>query len=218
MEAVIEEWPGPLFRPDLAKPLPGVDEPRKSMAKRQDVKALARDRLPRRAGIMARLTDGLSTGRSNGKDMQQLLEFSANHPFLVTALLALIVLVVVNELRLQQGGAEIAPADAVRLINSGALILDVRGGPQFEKGHILNARNIPLAELNERLDKLDRFRDKPVLTCCDTGPSGGRAAGVLRKASFSQVHNLKGGLAAWQRESFPLSREQKKTARKGKRK
>ena len=142
--------------------------------------------------------------------MQQILEFSANHPFLVTALLALIVLVIVNEVRLKQGGASISPADAVRLINADAIVLDVRGAGPFEGGHIVNARNIPLSELGDRLDTLDKDRNRPIITCCDAGPAGSKAASILRKASFDQVHNLKGGLAAWRRENLPLSTRKKK--------
>jgi hypothetical protein len=43
-----------------------------------------------------------------------------------------------------------------------------------------------------------------------------KAASILRKASFSRVVNLKGGLAAWERESLPLERQAKKSGKKGK--
>jgi len=150
--------------------------------------------------------------------MQQLLEFSTNNIFLISALVALIVLVVFNEIRLSTGSASVTPADAISLINSGALVLDVRGAPQFDKGHIVNARNIPKTELDEKVDSIDRYRDKPILVCCDTGGPSGQAAVLLKKRSFSQVHSLQGGLAAWRRENLPLETREAVKQEKKKRK
>jgi rhodanese-related sulfurtransferase len=153
--------------------------------------------------------------------MQQLLEFSTTHVFLVSALVALTALVVFNEIRITTGSAAVTPADAISLINNGALVLDVRGTPQFDKGHIVNARNIPKTELVEKVDSIDRFRDKPILVCCDTGGPSGQAATLLKKHSFAQVHSLQGGLVAWRRENLPLEtgdavRQEKKKRKKGK--
>ncbi|MGI9265036.1 MAG: rhodanese-like domain-containing protein [Gammaproteobacteria bacterium] len=148
--------------------------------------------------------------------MQQLVEFSTNHVFLVSALFALLVLVIFNEFRIMSGGASVSPADAISLMNSGALVLDVRSAEQFERGHIVNARNIPAAELSDRVDSLGKYRDKPVLVCCDTGSSSGRAAGQLKKQSFAQVRSLRGGLAAWRSDNLPL--ETKEAVRQDKKK
>jgi rhodanese-related sulfurtransferase len=146
--------------------------------------------------------------------MEQFFEFAGNHLFLVGSFLLLVVLVIVNELRLRGGGVEVDPADAVRLINDGAQVFDVRSAEKYAQGHIVGARSVPLGELDGQLETLSRFRDKPVLVCCDMGPTGGKAVAALRKASFERVFNLRGGLAAWQRENFPLTSEGKK-GRKG---
>ena len=150
--------------------------------------------------------------------MQQLLEFSTNHVFLVSALIALIVLVVFNEIRITTSGTAVTPTDAITLINSGALILDVRDAPQFDNGHIVNARNIPMADLAGKVGSIDKYRDKPILVCCDTGGPGGQAAALLRKNSFAQVQSLQGGLAAWRRENLPLETQQAVHKEKKKRK
>ncbi|MGB5544767.1 MAG: rhodanese-like domain-containing protein, partial [Gammaproteobacteria bacterium] len=82
--------------------------------------------------------------------MTQFLEFAGNHPFLVSALVALTLIVIVNEVRIRAGGGtSVSPADAVKLINNGAIVVDVRTQAQFQQGHIVNARNLPLAELGE---------------------------------------------------------------------
>lgn len=146
--------------------------------------------------------------------MQQLIEFAGNHMFLVGSLILLTVLVVVNEVRLRAGGLQVGPADAVRLINDGAVVLDVRSPGKFDAGHIVGARNVPLDELDGRLETLQKHRERPVLVCCELGQTGTKAAAKLRQASFSQVYNLRGGLVGWQRDSLPLAKEAKKKTKK----
>jgi rhodanese-related sulfurtransferase len=142
--------------------------------------------------------------------MAQLMEFAGNHPFLVSALLALTVLVIFNETRLRAGGASVSPADAVKLINNGAIVIDVRPEGQYKQGHIVNARNMALAELSQKEGALDKLRDKTVLVCCDTGVSSAKAARLLREKGVERVANIHGGLVAWQRDSLPLDRGGKK--------
>ncbi len=136
--------------------------------------------------------------------MAQLLEFAGNHPFLVGSLVLLIVLVIAYEVRLKAAGPELGPADAVRLINRGATVLDIRPAAQFAEGHIVGARNLPLDRFGEQLESLAKKKDRPVLVCCEMGNSGVKAAAALRQAGFSQVLNMKGGLMAWRRENLPL--------------
>ena len=137
--------------------------------------------------------------------MAQLFEFAGNHPFLVGSLVLIIVLVIVNEIRLKAAGPELAPADAVRLINDGATVLDVRPAAQYADGHIVGARSVPLGELGGKLDGLAKKKDRPVLVYCELGGQSAKAAATLRQAGFSQVLNLKGGLVAWQRDNLPLA-------------
>jgi rhodanese-related sulfurtransferase len=137
--------------------------------------------------------------------MAQLFEFAGNHPFLVGSLVLIIVLVIVNEIRLKAAGPELAPADAVRLINDGATVLDVRPAAQYADGHIVGARSVPLGELGGKLDGLTKKKDRPVLVYCELGSQSAKAAATLRQAGFSQVLHLKGGLAAWQRDNLPLA-------------
>ncbi len=147
--------------------------------------------------------------------MEQLMEFAGNHPFLVGSLVLLILLVLVNEFRLRAGGTELAPADAVRLINDGATVLDVRPAAKFAEGHIVGARSVPLGDLGGQLESLGKKKERPVLVYCDMGSQGAKAAATLRQASFGQVANLKGGLVAWQRDNLPLEAGGKKKSKKG---
>jgi rhodanese-related sulfurtransferase len=110
-----------------------------------------------------------------------------------------------------QDFAAIAPHDAIRLMNQGALLLDVRDAAQYESGHIGEARHVPLKDVAGSADSLKRFREKPVVTYCETGMNGGAAARELRKLGFSKVFNLRGGLGAWRHENLPLVRSEKAT-------
>ena len=136
--------------------------------------------------------------------MQQLFEFAGNHPFLVGSLFLLIVLVIVNEIRTRAGGPDVAPGDAVRLINSGATVLDVRPAAKFEEGHIVGARSVPLDSLAGQLESLSKKKERPLLVYCEMGNTSTKAAATLRQSGFTQVFHLKGGLMNWQRDNLPL--------------
>lgn len=147
--------------------------------------------------------------------MGQIVEFAGNHPYLVGALVGLLVLVVVTEIRARAGGADVSPADAVRLINGGATVLDIRAPDRFAAGHIIGAVNIPVEDLGGRADEVAKKKERPVLVCCETGTGAARAAATLRKASYPNVVRLQGGMAAWERENLPIQREQGKKKQKG---
>ena len=137
--------------------------------------------------------------------MQQVLDYLARHPLLAgaTALVALGTLA--YELsRARGGGQSVGAAEAVRLLNQGAVMLDVRGRDQFDTGHVIDARNVPSSDLQQGLETLKRFKDKVVITCCDTGISGAAAARLLREKGYTKVANLRGGLQNWRAENLPL--------------
>jgi rhodanese-related sulfurtransferase len=105
------------------------------------------------------------------------------------------------------GGASVNTLEATQLINrQDALVVDVRSVEEFRSGHILNARNIPLAQLDSRLSDLERYKEKPVILACESGSRSGAAASVLRKHGFAQVFNLSGGTAAWQQAGLPVEK------------
>ena len=130
--------------------------------------------------------------------MEQYLEFTANHPILISALLFSFFLLVFSELRRKSRGlTNVEPQAAVALINADATIIDLRSAEAFSRGHIVNATNIPLEELAAGSDKLKKLGSKPILTVCDAGVSSNRAVDTLKKSGFDSVYSLKGGITAW---------------------
>jgi rhodanese-related sulfurtransferase len=137
--------------------------------------------------------------------MAQLVDFVSNHVWLVTGLVAAALAVMFYELRLRSVGAtHVSAADAVRLINKGALVIDVRKPEEFAEGHIVNARNVGLDRLQQGDDAVHKQKNKILLAVCADGASSGRAAGLLRKAGYENAFSLKGGLAGWRADNLPL--------------
>jgi len=137
--------------------------------------------------------------------MDRLLEYATHHPFLVGGTLLLALLAIAYEFsRARGGGQAVGPTDAVRLLNQGAVVVDVRSQPEFDAGHIIDARHVPQEELAKAAETLKRFRDKVVITCCESGPRSSAAARVLGTHGFTKVVNLRGGLQAWRAENLPL--------------
>jgi rhodanese-related sulfurtransferase len=146
--------------------------------------------------------------------MDQIIQFATAHPLLSASAIAVTLMALVYEIRIKsQGISDVQGAEGVRLINAGAIVLDVRNREQFNSGHIINARNVESDQLDTKIETLKSDLTKPIVVCCESGMSSGRVAGKLRKAGFTQVYNLKGGLSAWRSENYPL--EKKGSSRKG---
>lgn len=102
----------------------------------------------------------------------------------------------------RQGGVSLDSLAATRLMNDGAIVLDVRENSEFAGGHLPNSKNIPVGDLDKRLTEVPA--GKPVLLVCATGQRSGKAVGTLRKAGREQVFSLSGGLGAWRQAGLPV--------------
>jgi rhodanese-related sulfurtransferase len=139
--------------------------------------------------------------------MQRFLEYASQHPFLVGGTVALFIAALAYEIsRARSGGQSVGPMDAVRLLNQGALLLDVRSKAEFDSGHVLDAKHVPQDELAQSAETLKKYRDKVVVACCESGMRSGAATRVLRAQGFTKAVNLQGGLQAWRAENLPLVR------------
>jgi rhodanese-related sulfurtransferase len=147
--------------------------------------------------------------------MEKLMEFAGNHTLLVFALVTSFLLLIFTELRRKATGMlAVAPTDAVKLINNDAVVLDTRSAESFSRGHIVGARNVPIDEFDGHLEKLSRFKNKPVVAVCDAGITSSKAANKLRGAGFESVYNLKGGMNAWGQAGLPVVTGKKTKSKK----
>ena len=137
--------------------------------------------------------------------MDRLLEYATRHPFLVGGTVVLLLAAIAYEIsKARSGGQAVGPADAVRLLNQGAVLVDVRSKAEFDGGHIIDARHVPQDEIAGAGETLKKYKDKVVITCCESGMRSGAAARVLQAQGFTKVVNLRGGLQAWRAENLPL--------------
>jgi len=125
----------------------------------------------------------------------------------------LILLIAISGFMLLGGGSlfgkisginQVGPQEAVLLFNhEDALVLDVREQSEWADGHISRAKHIPLGQLKNRLSDLERYKDKPIVAVCRSGNRSGSACRTLKNAGFQNLHNLAGGMIAWEQAGLP---------------
>lgn len=85
-----------------------------------------------------------------------------------------------------------------------AIIIDVRENDEWNTGHIAGAIHIPLGDIQNRIIELAKYQNQPVITQCRSGARSAKAADILSKAGFNNVHNMDGGLNAWQKADLQI--------------
>ena len=140
--------------------------------------------------------------------MQQLVEFAGNHPYLFLALFVVTGLLIWNLIGERLSGIEsLLPHEATQLINrEDAVVLDVREESEYKQGHILNSVHIPLSTLSDKINRLEKYRNRPIIASCMTGNRSGNVCSRLKKSGFEKVYNLKGGIYGWQNANLPLTK------------
>lgn len=88
------------------------------------------------------------------------------------------------------------PEDEFRQGYRKAQLIDVREPREFDGGHIMGARNIPMSQLKQRIAEIRP--DKPVYLYCQTGSRSMRASEFLKKKhGCEDLSHLKGGFRKW---------------------
>jgi rhodanese-related sulfurtransferase len=104
--------------------------------------------------------------------------------------------------------ADLTAAEAKAVVESDLdlVVLDVRTPAEYSSGHLRNARLIPVNDLAQRrneLNKLDR-----ILVYCRLGVRSRRASEILAHNGFVHVYNMLGGITAWTEAGFPVYSKQ----------
>jgi rhodanese-related sulfurtransferase len=140
--------------------------------------------------------------------MEQLIEFAMNHWVLVLAFTVVTGVLIFN-LSLGDKNALEPTAATILINNKDAVVVDVRPASDFNKGHIINAINIPSNGFTSQMAVLNKHKDKPIIVSCRSGAQSSSACQQLKKAGFEEVFNLKGGILAWQSANLPITRKKK---------
>lgn len=135
--------------------------------------------------------------------MVRIYEFILNHWALagLWAVLAATLAVYLS----RKSGKALSTQQAILLVNrENGVILDIRERKDFERGHIVDSINIPLAKLPERMVELDKKKERPLVVVCQMGQHSGEAVKLLEAGGFTRVARMSGGMAEWLGQNLPL--------------
>lgn len=90
--------------------------------------------------------------------------------------------------------------EAQTLINDSAFVLDVRSRLEFSNGHIDNASNIDVEELEKNIIDLIPNKERKIVVYCQSGNRSMKASEILVKLGYKNIYNLVGGFSAYQEE------------------
>lgn len=138
--------------------------------------------------------------------LHHLPEFIGNHYLLVMLLVALLFILISNEVSgLFRGYKSLTPGGLTQLVNrNDALLIDMSSKQDFDQGHIVGAKHVPQSQFDPESKDLLKVKELPVAMYCKTGQTSATAAARLVKAGFKNVYWLDGGLAAWRQADLPV--------------
>jgi len=136
----------------------------------------------------------------------ELIQFLQGELLLTGTLFALIILLIVNIYGEKfRKYAVVDTNGAVSLMDDDELIiLDVREEKERSSGFINNDINIPMGQVKNKIDSLDK--SKNILVYCKSGTRSDQISGLLSRSEFQNVHSLKGGFNAWQKAELPIQK------------
>jgi len=82
------------------------------------------------------------------------------------------------------------------------ILIDVREDWEYEAGHIPGATLIPLGDIPNRLNEIPK--DKTVIAVCRSGNRSGQATQFLQQQGFDNIHNMQGGMLAWEQANYEV--------------
>ncbi len=140
--------------------------------------------------------------------MSKVLEFVTAHWILVSLFVIAFIWVIFEEGRHQGvGGVRQSPQGVTSLINNeNAVVIDLRDVKAFKDGHITNSVNIPMATIDQKMSKIEAYKDRPMILVCAMGQQSTRVMNKLRKQGFEKVYILGGGVGAWKKDNLPLKK------------
>ena len=134
--------------------------------------------------------------------MTEILDFINNNTLLVGAMVTVFLLAIFNELKIKEGDiCGLTPIEAVKLINQNAVVYDLRNPTTYNQKHIIGATNIEA----ENLLANNHDNKSLMLLVCESGGVSKKTSLSLRKKNLDNVFYIKGGQAAWETGSLPVS-------------
>ena len=133
-------------------------------------------------------------------------------PFLAHNWMLVLIAVVSGSLLLAPGvlagtRTGVAPGAAVQMINrEKAVVVDVGEADEFAAGHVVGARNIPVANFEQRLPEVVKNKTVPLILVCATGARANRCLAKAKSLGYEKAVVLAGGLRAWKEANLPVEK------------
>jgi rhodanese-related sulfurtransferase len=83
-------------------------------------------------------------------------------------------------------------------------VLDVREQWEYDAGHLSDVAHIPMGEVGNRLSEIPS--DKTIIVYCASGARSDQISTYLQKNGYTDIHNMQGGIIAWQRAGLPVAK------------
>lgn len=140
--------------------------------------------------------------------MTNLISFIATHWLLVGLFILAFIWLAIEEARHQgMGGARLSPQALTHMINQQeAVVVDLRDQSAFKDGHISSSINMPAADIERNLSKLEKYKQRPLIFVCAIGQKSIQIMHKMKKLGFEKVYILGGGLTAWKKADLPLKK------------
>ena len=101
--------------------------------------------------------------------------------------------------------ADMSLDEAYALYPDGAFFLDVREVEEWDAGHVPDTTNIPLSELENRLNELPT--DQDIVVICRSGNRSTIGRDILLEAGFKNVTSMQDGVREWKASGYPFEGE-----------
>lgn len=139
--------------------------------------------------------------------MERLIEYVTRHPLMASAVVVALVVLVTFESRMRATAlGAVSSQDLIRMMNQGALVLDIRKPEEFAAGHVNGAKQLPSDQILTAGENFKRFKEKPVIVYCESGSLAAAAVRQLNLQGFTKAFSLRGGFAGWRAENLPVTK------------
>lgn len=142
--------------------------------------------------------------------MQEYINFFSNHSMLSVAWVVVAVMLVHSLIKDKLTGVtSVTAQQATIMVNKqNAIIVDVRSADEYKNGHIVNAKNISLSQIEKgNFAEIENHKETPIILVCESGARSASAATKLIKAGFAQVNNLSSGMGGWISANLPTTKK-----------
>ncbi|MAV22403.1 MAG: rhodanese-like domain-containing protein [Gammaproteobacteria bacterium] len=135
--------------------------------------------------------------------MNKFFLFISDNFLAVIVLLSLISILIIYERR--KGGTKVDTSEMTRLINKGnPFVYDLRSAAEYGVGSVAGAQNIQVSNLVKGDALFKATEEDCIILICKTGTNSSKAAGDLKKAGYTNINVLSGGMMNWTQSGMPL--------------